>query len=494
MINEVLRLEQVSISTPPHQIFNVNLDLSKGEILAVLEQSGKSFDTLIQLMMGAIPPDSGRIYFEERDITASPPLWNKRLGIYCIQPQPHLIYGQSIAENICIIGDINKAPHIINYRKNNKITRVLLDEFGLSRLKPSDTISKLPISTCYLIEILRCRLLGIKVLLIGDILFNFPPGEYEKLIAILKKLSSLGTSIVLFSNSYSHFPEMADRIDILRNNTVTAHLRKPLPDKGVIKSMLSGLPFPEPLPESSTEKTVEDTEIVLRWQMTEGAASSQDKSLYLKKGEIVGIMDLSSDHSLSGLPDYFDTHSPISSTVVLKDSVIRLNEVSCSGLPHIRFIPSVNLNDLMFYNLSLMDNITVDMPKEALYPGGYTSSNIRKYLYKNALSCIRCEYLIPLLEKYAELPHVSKVIQMQIMFARAVCAKASVIMLMQPYDSYDSINIRDLKQLLYNVCALGISVIMISTNYSSLSDTCSRIYVLDNGFKLSKAKSSPPAR
>jgi hypothetical protein len=153
---------------------------------------------------------------------------------------------------------------------------------------------------------------------------------------------------------------------------------------------------------------------------------------------VVGILALSNDNWINHIADYLAANKYYGWNFVFNDSAIELNPCSCAGLPYIQIIPSLNINDYMYYNMSLMDNITVNMPSTAYYPGGVYNKSIKKYLYKNALSCIHCEYLIPMLDKYLMIPHVSKEVQLQIMFARAVCAKASVIVLLQPYDNYDS--------------------------------------------------------
>jgi ribose transport system ATP-binding protein len=485
MASEIMRLENVSKTSQAHNVFNINLDLYSGEILGVLERSGQSFDTIIKLITGAIAPDSGHIYFEENEITDAVPNWARRFGIYCIQFEPCLIYGQSVAENICVIGDIKKAPYFINQEKNNIITREILDEFGLSHVYPDDSVSRLPISICYILEILRCKALGIKVLLIGDILSNFPHNEYELLIKAIKRYSSLGTCTVLFSDTYNDLLEAADRIDIIRSNTVVSHIRKPLPDKDTINAALTGLLFRDGAPPAYFE----GTDIVLKLKLQKNMPSAKDSSLYVRKGEIVGILGVSNDNWINDITDFLMINKSYGWNFVLNDSAIELNPSTCAGLPYIQIIPSLNMNDYMYYNMSLMDNVTVNLPDTAYYPGGVYNKSVKKYFYKNALSSIHCEYLIPMFEKYPMIPHLSKEIQLQIMFARAVCARASVIILLQPYDNYGS---ADLMQLLHSVCVMGISVIIVSAKYSSLSDACSRIYVLDGNTVVSEINNSLP--
>ena len=192
------------------------------------------------------------------------------------------------------------------------------------------------------------------------------------------------------------------------------------------------------------------------------------------------MMDLSTSHSGTDIANILCLQAPCSGTIAFENSIYSLSRSSCD-LQSIKLIPRINPNNYLFHNMSLMDNITIEIPKTKYTSAIWNSKSINKFLYKNALSLIHCEHLYNMFDHYDTLTHVDNLSQLQILFARAVCSKASLIVLNRPYDSYSSLNISDFKSLFKAVCALGIGILIISSNFPSLRDSCSRICVFDNG-------------
>lgn len=69
-----LRLESITKSFDGNAALGgVSLSLLRGEFITILGPSGCGKTTLLNILSGVIPPDSGRIYLEDVDITARPP-------------------------------------------------------------------------------------------------------------------------------------------------------------------------------------------------------------------------------------------------------------------------------------------------------------------------------------------------------------------------------------------------------------------------------------
>lgn len=67
---EILRLEQISKKFDNKQVLkNISFGIEKGEFVSVLGPSGCGKTTLLNILIGALKPDSGKIFMEERDIT-----------------------------------------------------------------------------------------------------------------------------------------------------------------------------------------------------------------------------------------------------------------------------------------------------------------------------------------------------------------------------------------------------------------------------------------
>jgi len=466
LIREILHFENVSKFTPPHNLFNINLDINEGEIFAIIEQSGQSFETLIQLITGELSPDVGHIYVEDREITEFDPVRMKILGMYCIRGSSQLMPKLSIAENICTLTNLQSGNRFISHWKNGARARELLNEYGLSFLNENDNVSKLPESLCYMVEILRCHMAGVRLLIIGNIFSSFSHHEYGLLISILKKIVINGTSVVIFTNEPSEISSVADRIDIIRQKTVASHLRKPLPGKDAIKFLMAG-------PSASSEAIpdyFEDANVALSVNYRDNMYFQNSARLNIKKGKISGLIDLSG--SRSGYDGSKIVFSPAAGS---------------GDSSEIFVVPPIKNRDYVFHNLSLMDNVTINLPGSAKTFFGGCSLPIRRYLYKNALEAIQCGEIDKIFGKETTLPQVDKPMQLQILTARAVCSGASVFVYIEPFES---MSLPEFESLLDCVSKLGVTVLVVSSSYFSLSEVCSDIYTFEDNV-IKRAENTP---
>lgn len=79
---------------------NVDLDLKKGEILALLGENGSGKTTLMNMLSGIYRPDKGQIFIDGKKVYIDSPEDSKRLGIGMIHQHYKLIEKFSVADNI----------------------------------------------------------------------------------------------------------------------------------------------------------------------------------------------------------------------------------------------------------------------------------------------------------------------------------------------------------------------------------------------------------
>ena len=99
----VLRFEKVNAFYGKSHILNdATLDVREGEIVALLGRNGAGKSTLLKTLAGLVPPASGRIEFEGRDIAGLPAPDIARLGIGYVPQGRGLFAGMTVAENLAL--------------------------------------------------------------------------------------------------------------------------------------------------------------------------------------------------------------------------------------------------------------------------------------------------------------------------------------------------------------------------------------------------------
>lgn len=114
---EVLRLENIRLYP---RLKNINLNLYRGEILGLAGVEGNGQRELLEIITGLLVPDSGKIFYKNREISRLDPRKIREIGIGFIpedRQRTGLILDFSVAENI-ILGRHYKQPYTIKGRLN----------------------------------------------------------------------------------------------------------------------------------------------------------------------------------------------------------------------------------------------------------------------------------------------------------------------------------------------------------------------------------------
>lgn len=100
---QVLRFERVNAFYGKSHILNdATLDVRAGEIVALLGRNGAGKSTLLKTIVGLVPPASGRIEYDRRNIAGLPAPDIARMGIGYVPQGRGLFAGMTVAENLAL--------------------------------------------------------------------------------------------------------------------------------------------------------------------------------------------------------------------------------------------------------------------------------------------------------------------------------------------------------------------------------------------------------
>jgi branched-chain amino acid transport system ATP-binding protein len=102
-VKTVLRAERVNtFYGKSHILTDATLDVREGEIVALLGRNGAGKSTLLKSICGLVPPASGAIQYDGRDIVAMPAPQIARLGVGYVPQGRGLFAGMTVAENLAL--------------------------------------------------------------------------------------------------------------------------------------------------------------------------------------------------------------------------------------------------------------------------------------------------------------------------------------------------------------------------------------------------------
>src|SRR5699024_7884161 len=177
----------------------IDLEVDKGEIVALLGENGAGKSTLMKIIAGVFSPTEGEIYLKGEKVTILNPKHSQELKISIIHQEFNLITDMTIAENINLGREKKKFAGIIDWKKMREDTVAVLERVGIKHLSPNTLISECSVAERQLIEIAKALSFDSEVLIMDEPTATLNAKETDTLIGLMKSLSNEGIIILIIT-------------------------------------------------------------------------------------------------------------------------------------------------------------------------------------------------------------------------------------------------------------------------------------------------------
>ena len=100
----ILTMKEIDKSFPGvHALDHVNLEIRKGEVLALMGENGAGKSTLMKVLTGIYSKDSGSIVFEGKEVEFANPREAQDAGIVIVHQELNMLSHLTVAQNIFIV-------------------------------------------------------------------------------------------------------------------------------------------------------------------------------------------------------------------------------------------------------------------------------------------------------------------------------------------------------------------------------------------------------
>ncbi len=272
-----------------HALKGVNLNLKRGEVVALVGENGAGKSTLMKVLTGIYQPDGGTITYEGSPYAVRNIREAQELGIGMIHQELNMMNHLTVAQNIFIGRESLAGGVWIDDAQMVKKTRELFNYIGIN-IDPTIKLGTLTVGKQQMVEIAKAVSHNTKLLILDEPTAALTQTEIEELFKIMGDLKAKGIGMIYISHRMDEIKRISDRVTVMRDGEYvgTVDTDKTTKDE-IIQMMIGRVVYEDPKQKSNVP---DDAEVVLEVKNLCSGNTIKNVSFQLRKGEILGFSGL----------------------------------------------------------------------------------------------------------------------------------------------------------------------------------------------------------
>ena len=315
----------------------INLQLKKGEIHALLGENGAGKSTLMNVLSGLLEPTSGEILMGGEVVKISSPTKASQLGIGMVHQHFMLVDAFTVTENIILGNEPGRLGMLDRRQAREEILRVS-NQYGL-QVNPDAYVRDISVGMQQRVEILKMLYRGADILIFDEPTAVLTPQEIDELAKIMQGLVQEGKSIILITHKLDEIKAVADRCTVIRRGKGIGTVNVNEVNSQQLADMMVGRSV-----SFKTDKKVADPqEVVLAIdnlvvKENRGLDAVKGLTLEVRAGEVLGIAGIDGNGQSELIQALTGLRKVESGEIVLNDEKItnlRPRKITEAGVSHV---------------------------------------------------------------------------------------------------------------------------------------------------------------
>ena len=456
----------------------INLNVKKGEIHALLGENGAGKSTLMNMLAGLLEPTSGEILINGQNVTIESPSKAAQLGIGMVHQHFMLVDAFTVTENIILGSESTNAAGMIDLKNAMAEITALSKKYGLD-VDPTAKVADISVGAQQRVEIIKTLYRGADLLIFDEPTAVLTPDEITELLKIMKVLVSEGKSIILITHKLDEIRAVADRVTVIRRGKSIETVEVAGATNDDLAEWMVGRSV-----SFKTEKIAANPkEVILSIENlvvneNRGIPAVKNLSLEVRAGEIVGIAGIDGNgqseliQAITGLRKVKSGKISIKGEDVAHYSPRKITELSVGHVPEDRHRDGMILEMTVAENFALQTYYKEPISKNGIL--NYSKINEKARQLMEEFDVRGAGELIPG-------KSLSGGNQQKAVIAREIDRNPDLLIVSQPTRGLDVGAIEYIRKRLIAERDKGKAVLVVSFELDEILDVSDRIAVIHDG-------------
>ncbi len=468
----LLQMNDISKSFPGvRALDDVSLTILPGEVHALMGENGAGKSTLMKTLAGAHRPDSGEILLDGRPVTLDTPQRALELGISIIYQELNLVPHLSVAENIFLGREPRLLPGWVDQAKMRREAQALMDGLGMG-LDVRRPVGPLAVAQRQMVEIAKATSRGARVIAMDEPSATLTAHELENLWRLIRRLTAQGVGIVYISHRMDEVFQIAHRVTVLRDGrSVGTGLIGEISREDVLRLMV-GRAIDESFPKVVTPLGRPVLEV--RGLSRRGVL--HDISLTVHAGEVVALAGLVGSGRTEIARCLFGADRWDTGEMKVDGRAVTPRGPSDAIKAGIGFVTEDRKEQGVVLPMAIRENVSLASLGK-VSAGGFVRPGAERAEAQDSVTRLRVR--TPSIEQ--RVGNLSGGNQQKVVLAKWLQTAPKVLILDEPTRGIDVGAKREIYQIMNELTAQGVGILMISSELPEVLGMADRIIVIRDG-------------
>jgi ribose transport system ATP-binding protein len=449
----------------------VSLELTGGEIHALVGENGAGKSTLMKILSGAYIPDAGSITIDGVPAIMKSSTDAEALGIAIIHQELNLMPQLTIMENLFLGREPNRFG-IIKGTFMRSEARRWLSAVGADHIDPDREAGTMSVGQQQLVEIAKALALHARVLIMDEPTASLTDREIEVLFRIMRELKARGVAIVYVSHRMEEIFTICDKISVLRDGHFVGERLVAQTQLDEIVKMMVGRDLHERFP----TRTVELGPVVLSVDDLADEGHVEHIHFAVRAGEVLGIAGLLGAGRSEILNTLFGVNRRTAGQVQLEGVPVTLHSPSEAVAAGIGFVTEDRKSLGLVMLWSVRENVSL-VHLESCAKAGIIDEGAERALVKRLMA----EVAIRARDSEQAVGSLSGGNQQKVVFAKWLVKPPRVLLLDEPTRGVDVGGKSEIYGIINRLAAAGTAIVMVSSELPEVMAMSDRILVMHEG-------------